>query len=131
MERLKRLQVQEKHPQERSDIQGSRIPRGVADKITWRTVRVVGRVGKVIMWQKLLKGFSLTKTEGHVSDWEPVALKNVLPQTTRSVSLVTLATLFEIRRIYKRARRRGKEGFGFVCEDGQHGKRRTYETSAR
>lgn len=41
---------------------------------------------------KVAQGTSLTKTEGHVSNWKPVALKNVPPPTTRGVSLMTLET---------------------------------------
>lgn len=52
----------------------------------------MGQVGKGHYVTKVAQGTSLTKTEGHVSNWEPVALKNVLPQTTGGVSLVTLVT---------------------------------------
>lgn len=41
---------------------------------------------------KVAQGTPLTKTEGHASNWEPVALNNVLPPTSGSVSLATLVT---------------------------------------
>jgi len=41
---------------------------------------------------KVAQGISLTKTEGHASNWGPVGLRNVLSPTSGSGLFMTLLT---------------------------------------
>lgn len=79
--KTKNTAAADEDPEERRDIQGSRIPWGRQIKLNsglWSCGP--GRKGHCVT--NVAQGISVTKAEGHLSNWGPEALKNALPQTT-------------------------------------------------